>query len=86
MRNKVLLEYEKICSLFFKGVKMLVKIVVVYLICWFLYVIEVLLIMFDLIIVVFREVYYMFVFFCYMSVVINFFLYVGFCKDFCEVF
>lgn len=88
VRNKVLSEHEKIRSPLFKGAKTLAKIAAVYLICWFPYVIEVLLVMSGLITTsgVPKEVHYTFVFLCYMSAVINPFLYAGLCKDFREVF
>ena len=86
LRNKILTEHEKIRSPLFKGAKTLAKIAAVYLICWFPYVIEVLVFMAGVPDTLPDEVHYTLVFLCYMSAAINPFLYAGLCKDFREVF
>ena len=70
----------------FKGAKTLAKIATVYLICWFPYVTEILLVMAGAVAKVPSEVHYLFVFLCYTSAAINPFLYAGLCKDFRQVF
>ena len=85
LKNQVLSEQEKIRSPLFKGAKTLAKIATVYLICWFPYVIKVLVNLAGAPSPP-REVHYTFVFLCYMSAAINPFLYAGLCKDFRKVF
>lgn len=85
-KNQVLAEYERARSPLFKGAKTLAKIAAVYLICWFPYVIEVIVKISGAPYALPYEVHYTFVFLCYASAAINPFLYAGLCKDFREVF
>lgn len=86
LKNQVLSEKEKTRSPLFKGVKTLAKIAAVYLICWFPYVIETLIVFSGVPYSPPRQVHYTFVFLCYASAAINPFLYAGLCRDFREVF
>ena len=86
LKNKILTDHEKIRSPLFKGAKTLAKIATVYLICWFPYVTEILLVVAGAVAKVPSEVHYLFVFLCYTSAAINPFLYAGLCKDFRQVF
>jgi len=85
-KQQVLKERERIRSPLFKGAKTLGKIAAVYLICWFPYVIEVILrISLDPVVVPW-EVHEFFVLLYYASSAINPFLYAGLCMDFREVY
>ena len=86
LRNQVLSEQEKTRSPLFKGAKTLAKIAAVYLICWFPYVIEILIVFSGVANPPPKLVHYTFVFLCYASAAINPFLYAGLCRDFREVF
>ena len=69
----------------FKGTKTLLKITVIYFICWFPYVIEVLLVACKLV----RSnqiVHYFMVYLCYANSAVNPILYAGLCADIREVF
>ena len=85
-KQQVLEERERIRSPLFKGAKTLGKIAAVYLICWFPYVIEVILTISPAPVIIPREVHYFFVLLYYTSSAINPFLYAGLCTDFREVF
>lgn len=84
LKSQVLSEYDRMCSPLLKGAKTLAKIAAVYLICWFPYVIDVIVAMSG--VPVPYLMHYTFVFLCYASAAINPFLYAGLCKDFREVF
>ena len=84
-RHQVLGEHERRRRLLFKGTKTLAKIAVVYLVCWFPYVINVLLFLFGAYVSP-KEMNYTFALLCYGSAAINPFLYAGLCADFREVF
>ena len=85
-KQQVLEERERIRSPLFKGAKTLGKIAAVYLICWFPYVIEVILTISSAPVSIPREVHYFFVLLYYASSAINPFLYAGLCTDFREVY
>lgn len=85
-KQQVLEERERIRSPLFKGAKTLGKIAAVYLICWFPYVIEVILAISSAPVSIPREVHYFFVLLYYASSAINPFLYAGLCMDFREVY
>ena len=86
LENQVLAEYERVRSPLIKGAKTLAKIAAVYIICWFPYVINVMITMSLGRYLLPYEVHYMFVFLCYASAAINPVLYTWFRKDFREVF
>ena len=89
-KHQVLGEYERIRSPLFKGAKTLGKIVAVYLICCYPYVIETIITMSQIWKgspgSIPREVHYVFLLLYYASSAINPFLYAGLCTDFREVF
>ena len=84
-RNQVLDAAERRRGHLFKGAKTLSKIAVVYMICWFPYVTEVLLVLTS-VIKSNQVIHYFFVYLCYANSAINPFLYAGLCGDFKEVF
>ena len=83
-KQQVLWDYERIRSPLFKGAKTLGKIVAVYLICCYPYVIEVMIATSGA--SVSKEVHHVFLVLYYASSAINPFLYAGLCTDFREVF
>ncbi len=85
-KHQVLGEYERIRSPLFKGAKTLGKIVAVYLICCYPYVIEAILTISKAPVSIPRELHLLFLLFYYASSAINPFLYAGLCTDFREVF
>lgn len=86
LEHQVLAEYERVRSPLIKGAKTLAKIAAVYLICWFPYVINVMITKSLGRYLLPYEVHYTFAFLCYASAAINPILYGWLRNDFREVF
>lgn len=86
LEHQVLGEYERVRSPLIKGAKTLAKIAAVYIICWFPYVINVMITKSLGRYLLPYEVHYTFVFLCYASAAINPVLYAWFRNDFREAF